>query len=169
MNSIRALSCICLVLIFTQVQTAMADEKRAIFAGGCFWCMEPPFENEKGVIDVSAGYTGGTTENPTYKEIGTGTTGHYEAVEVIYDPEKVSYEQLLKVFWRQIDPTDEGGQFGDRGTQYFTAIFYLDEEQRKLAESSKRELDTSGIFDKPVITAILPARPYYRAEKYHQD
>jgi len=169
MKPIRELSLICLLLIFAQVQTAMAEEKRAIFAGGCFWCMEPPFQNEEGVLDVSAGYTGGTTENPTYEEVSSGETGHYEAVEVIYDPEKVSYEQLLKVFWRQIDPTDDGGQFGDRGTQYFTAIFYLDEEQKKLAEVSKQELDDSGIFDNPVITAILPAAPYYRAEEYHQD
>lgn len=169
MIPIRELSLICLLLIFAQVQTTMAEEKRAIFAGGCFWCMEPPFENEEGVIDVSAGYTGGTTENPTYEEIGSGKTGHYEAVEVIYDPEKISYEQLLKVFWRQIDPTDDGGQFGDRGTQYVTAIFYLDEKQKKLAEVSKQELNDSGIFDNPVITAILPAAPYYRAEEYHQD
>jgi len=166
---IRKLSFICLLLIFVQVQTTMAEEKRAIFAGGCFWCMEPPFENEYGVIDVSAGYTGGTTENPTYEEVGSGRTGHYEAVEVIYDPEKVSYEQLLKVFWRQIDPTDDGGQFGDRGTQYFTAIFYIDEEQKKLAEVSKQELDDSGLFKHQIITAILPASPYYRAEEYHQD
>ncbi len=151
------------------VQMTMAEQKRAIFAGGCFWCMEPPFENTKGVIDVTAGYTGGRTENPTYQEVSSGATGHYEAVEVIYDPEQVSYDQLLKVFWRQIDPTDDGGQFADRGTQYFTAIFYLDELQKKLAEASKQALDNSGIFDKPVITAILPAAPFYRAEEYHQD
>ena len=151
------------------VQVTMAGQKRAIFAGGCFWCMEPPFENTKGVIDVTAGYTGGRTENPTYREVSSGATGHYEAVEVVYDPEQVSYDQLLKVFWQQIDPTDDGGQFADRGTQYFTAIFYLDEEQKRLAEASKQALDDSGIFDKPVITAILPAAPFYRAEEYHQD
>jgi len=147
----------------------MAEQKRAIFAGGCFWCMEPPFENIKGVIDVTAGYTGGRTENPTYQEVSSGATGHYEAVEVIYDPQQVGYDQLLKVFWQQIDPTDDGGQFVDRGTQYFTAIFYLDEQQKKLAEASKQAIDASGIFEKPVITAILPAEPFYRAEEYHQD
>ena len=147
----------------------MAEEKRAIFAGGCFWCMEQPFEKEEGVLDVAAGYTGGRTENPTYKEVTSGKTGHYEAVEVVYDPDKIGYEQLLAVFWRQIDPTDDGGQFGDRGTQYFTAIFYLDEEQKHLAQASRNELDASGIFDKPIVTAILPAMPFYRAEEYHQD
>lgn len=157
------------ILLFTQVEIVMAGQDRAIFAGGCFWCMEPPFENQEGVIDVVAGYTGGKTEYPTYEEVGSGKTGHYEAVEVRYDPEKVSYEQLLAVFWRQIDPTDDGGQFGDRGTQYFTAIFYLDQEQKHLAEISKKELERSGIFEKPVVTAILPAEPFYRAEEYHQD
>ncbi len=147
----------------------MAIEKRAVFAGGCFWCMEQPFESQEGVVDVAAGYTGGKTENPTYSEVTSGKTGHYEAVEVVYDPEKIGYEQLLAIFWRQIDPTDDGGQFGDRGTQYFTAIFYLDEEQKRLAEASKKELDASGIFDKPVVTAILPAVPFYKAEEYHQD
>ncbi len=162
----------CLIVLFIfswGVHVSMAAQKKAIFAGGCFWCMEPPFENIKGVIDVIAGYTGGRTENPTYREVSSGKTGHYEAVEVTYDPEQVSYEQLLKVFWRQIDPTDDGGQFADRGTQYFTAIFYLDKQQKKLAEASKQALDDSGIFDKPVITAILPATKFYRAEEYHQD
>lgn len=147
----------------------MAEQKRAIFAGGCFWCMEPPFEQEAGVIDVAAGYTGGQTKNPTYEEVGSGRTGHYEAVEVLYDPDKISYEELLTVFWRQIDPTDDGGQFGDRGTQYFTAIFYLDDQQRRLAEASKKELEAAKIFDKPIRTAILQAKPFYRAEEYHQD
>ncbi len=156
-------------ILFAQVQTTMAEQKKAIFAGGCFWCMEPPFENEEGVIDVVSGYTGGKTENPTYEEVGSGKTGHYEAVEVLYDPEKISYEQLLAVFWRQIDPTDDGGQFGDRGTQYFTAIFYLDQEQKRLAEISKKELDQTSIFDKPIRTAILPAASFYQAEEYHQD
>jgi len=162
----------CLIVLYFFIagaQIAMAEQKRAIFAGGCFWCMEPPFENTKGVIDVIAGYTGGRTENPTYEEVSSGKTGHYEAVEVFYDSEKISYEQLLTVFWHQIDPTDDGGQFADRGTQYFTAVFYLDEEQKRLAEASKKALDASGIFDKPVITAILPARPFYKAEEYHQD
>ncbi len=169
MQWIRISCLIFLFLFIVQVQMTMAEQKRAIFAGGCFWCMEPPFENTKGVIDVAAGYTGGRTENPTYEEVGSGMTGHYEAVEVVYDPDKVSYKELLDIFWRQIDPTDDGGQFADRGTQYFTAIFYLDEEQEQIAEASKKALDASGIFDKPVITAILPAAAFYRAEEYHQD
>ncbi len=169
MNNRRISLFVVLFIFIVGVQITMAEQKRAIFAGGCFWCMEPPFENTKGVIDVTAGYTGGRTENPTYQEVSSGTTGHYEAVEVLYDPEQVSYDQLLKVFWRQIDPTDDGGQFADRGTQYFTAIFYLDEQQKERAQASKQALNDSGIFDKPVITAILPAVPFYRAEEYHQD
>ena len=143
--------------------------KKAVFAGGCFWCMEPPFENTRGVLTVTAGYTGGRTEKPSYKEVCSGQTGHYEAVEVIYDPDQVSYEELLRVFWQQVDPTDPGGQFADRGSQYGTAIFYFDEEQRQLAEKSKKTLAQSGIFKKPVVTAILPAEPFYRAEEEHQD
>ena len=169
MLSLRYLIILVVLLLITQVQVTMADQKKAIFAGGCFWCMEPPFEKEEGVVDVAAGYTGGRTKNPSYEEVTSGKTGHYEAVEVIYDPARISYEQLLSVFWRQIDPIDDGGQFGDRGTQYFTAVFYLDEEQKRLAEISRKELDDSGVFDKPVITAILPAGPFYRAEEYHQD
>ncbi|RUM35812.1 MAG: methionine sulfoxide reductase [Desulfobulbus sp.] len=168
MNS-RIILLVVFLICIAGAQMTMAEQKRAIFAGGCFWCMEPPFENTEGVIDVTAGYTGGRTKNPTYREVSTGKTGHYEAVEVIYDPEQVSYDQLLQVFWQQIDPTDDGGQFADRGTQYFTAIFYLDEEQKKSAEASKQALDASGIFEKPVLTAILPAKPFYRAEEYHQD
>jgi peptide methionine sulfoxide reductase msrA/msrB len=143
--------------------------KKAVFAGGCFWCMEPPFENTRGVLAVTAGYTGGRTANPSYREVCSGQTGHYEAVEVVYDPDQVSYEELLRIFWQQIDPTDAGGQFADRGSQYGTAIFYFDEEQRALAEASKKALDRSGIFKKPVRTAILPAEPFYRAEEEHQD
>ncbi len=160
----------CILLAACGGQGLMAEEtKKAIFAGGCFWCMEPPFENLEGVVDVIAGYTGGRTENPNYREVSSGTTGHYEAVQVTYDPARITYEELLAVFWRQIDPTDDGGQFADRGTQYFTAVFYLDEEQRRLAEASKRQIDQSGIFDKPVVTAILPAAPFYPAEEEHQD
>ncbi len=159
---------VCLVLSFSS-SAAAGRGRTAIFAGGCFWCMEPPFEQLEGVIDVQAGYTGGRTEHPTYEEVSTGRTGHLEAVRVVYDPEKVDYEKLLEVFWRQIDPTDTGGQFADRGSQYTTAIFYLDEEQRRLAEASRRRLDSSGIFDRPVVTAILPATTFYPAEDYHQD
>lgn len=158
-----------LLLIFTTASAHATRQKTAIFAGGCFWCMEPPFEQLEGVIEVTAGYTGGKTENPTYEQVTSGRTGHYEAVRVIYDPDLVSYDALLEVFWRQIDPTDQSGQFADRGTQYGTAVFYLDEEQRLQAEASRRKLDESHIFDRPVVTAILPAGPFYEAEEYHQD
>jgi len=157
------------LMLFSNNSNAVTRHKTAIFAGGCFWCMEPPFENTEGVIDAVAGYTGGRIANPTYEQVSSGTTAHYEAVLVTYDPEKVSYRQLLDVFWHQIDPTDDGGQFADRGTQYFTAVFYADEEQKKQAEESKKALDASNIFDNPVLTAILPAEPFYRAEEYHQD
>ena len=143
-------------------------QKTAIFAGGCFWCMEPPFTQLDGVLAVTAGYTGGRKARPTYEQVSSGKTGHYEAVRVIYDPERISYAALLEVFWRQVDPTDQGGQFADRGTQYGTAIFYGDEEQRRQAEESRRHLDQSGVFDRPVVTAILPATAFYEAEEYHQ-
>jgi peptide methionine sulfoxide reductase msrA/msrB len=143
--------------------------KKATFAGGCFWCMEPPFEMLEGVIDVISGYTGGETKNPTYKEVTYGETGHRESVLIIYDPSKITYEELLEVFWRQINPTDDGGQFVDRGSSYRTAIFYHDEEQKRLAEKSKEELDRSGKYEKPVITPIIPATTFYDAEEYHQD
>ncbi|WP_305044017.1 peptide-methionine (S)-S-oxide reductase MsrA [Geoalkalibacter sp.] len=142
---------------------------KAIFAGGCFWCMEPPFEKLPGVIAVISGYIGGTKENPTYQEVSAGITGHAEAVEITYDPAQVSYADLLEVFWRNIDPTDGGGQFVDRGSQYRSAIFYLDEEQRRLAEESKARLARSGTFSKPIVTQIVPASTFYPAEAYHQD
>ncbi len=145
------------------------DLKRATFAGGCFWCMESDFEKVEGVIEAISGYTGGHVENPTYEQVSAGTTGHVEAVEVYYDPSKVTYRQLLDVFWRHVDPTDPGGQFVDRGSQYQTAVFYHDEEQKRLAEASKRDLEASGLFLKPVATPILAAGPFYRAEDYHQD
>lgn len=141
----------------------------ATFAGGCFWCMEAGFEEAEGVAEAVSGYTGGYTENPTYEEVSTGKTGHYEAVLVYYDPEKISYSELLDVFWRNVNPTDPGGQFADRGSQYKTAIFYHSEEQRRLAEESKKTLDESGRFQDPVVTEILPLGPFYRAEEYHQD
>jgi peptide methionine sulfoxide reductase msrA/msrB len=141
----------------------------AIFAGGCFWCMEAAFEGYDGVIEVISGYTGGEKKNPSYKEVSLGLTGHLEAVEVKYDPEKISYDKLLDIFWRQIDPTDAEGQFADRGSQYRTAIFYHNEEQKNLAEESKKKLDESEKFDKPVVTLILPASKFYPAEENHQD
>ncbi len=166
--SLLFLSVLPLALSMSQVQ-AGAGRELATFAGGCFWCMEPPFESLDGVVSVRAGYTGGRTENPTYEEVSSGTTGHYEAVQVVYDPTRITYEKLLAVFWRQINPTDDGGQFNDRGTQYVTAIFYHNDNQRILAEKSRQELEDSGLFEKPVVTAILPAGPFYEAEEYHQD
>lgn len=142
---------------------------KATFAGGCFWCMEPPYKSIQGVISVVPGYTGGYVKNPSYEEVCTGTTGHYEAVEVVYDPEVVDYDMLLEVFWRQIDPTDEGGQFADRGSQYRTAIFYHDEEQREKAERSKKKLQNSGKFGHAIATEILPAKDFYPAEEYHHN
>jgi peptide methionine sulfoxide reductase msrA/msrB len=141
----------------------------ATFAGGCFWCLEADFEKVPGVEKVISGYTGGHTKNPSYKEASTGKTGHAEAVQVFYDPAKVTYQDLLKFFWRHIDPTDAGGQFADRGNQYRTAIFYHDEEQRKLAEESKQALGQSGRFAKPIVTEIVPFGTFYEAEEYHQD
>ena len=146
-----------------------AEPAVATFAGGCFWCMEPPFEKLEGVISVVSGYTGGTQKNPTYEQVSSGKTGHAESVQVRYDPGKVTYEQLLDVFWRQIDPTDAGGQFADRGRQYRSAIFCHDARQRELAERSKVELAKSGKFTKPILTAIEPAGEFYPAEEYHQD
>jgi peptide methionine sulfoxide reductase msrA/msrB len=141
----------------------------ATFAGGCFWCLEADFEKLAGVEKVISGYTGGHTKNPTYKEVSTGTTGHAEAVQVYYDPSKIPYQELLEFFWQHIDPTDLGGQFADRGSQYRTAIFYHDEEQRRLAEESKKALSASGRFDNPIATEIVPFTTFYEAEDYHQD
>ena len=141
----------------------------ATFGGGCFWCMEPAFKRLYGVIEVVSGYTGGSKKNPTYEEVSSGTTGHYESIRITFDPKKVSYPQLLDIFWQQIDPTDPNGQFVDRGAQYQTAIFYHNEEQKKLAELSKQTLNQSGRYPKPIITAIIPASTFYPAEEYHQD
>ena len=138
---------------------------KATFAGGCFWCMEPPFERLKGVASVTSGYTGGTKVNPTYEEVSAGGTGHREAVEILYDPRQIGYAQLLDVFWHNVDPTDNSGQFCDHGSQYRSAIFVHDAEQRRLAEASKAALQKKF----KVVTDILPAAPFYRAEEYHQD
>jgi peptide methionine sulfoxide reductase msrA/msrB len=141
--------------------------EKAVFAGGCFWCMQPPFEKLGGVVQVLSGYTGGTGENPTYGDYAE--KGQVEAIEVTYDPSRIAYSQLLDVFWRQIDPTDAGGHFVDRGPQYRSAIFYLNDEQKRLAEKSKGDLAASGRFDKPIVTGILKASTFYKAEDYHQD
>jgi methionine-S-sulfoxide reductase len=144
-----------------------AGYETAILAGGCFWCMTPPYEKLPGVVSVTSGYTGGHTKNPAYEDYAEG--GHVEVVEVVYDPSKVAYSKLLDVFWRQVDPTDPGGQFVDRGPQYRSAIFYLDDGQKAAAERSKAGLAASGRFDKPIVTGILKASEFYPAEEYHQD
>lgn len=151
------------------MENLQTNYEKATFAGGCFWCMVKPFDEQPGIIEVVSGYTGGTTENPTYEEVCSDTTGHYEAVQITYDPEVFPYEKLVELFWQQIDPTDEGGQFYDRGHSYKTGIFYHTEEQRRIAMESKQKLAESGIFSKPIATEILPAKDFYRAEEYHQD
>lgn len=143
--------------------------EKATFAGGCFWCMEAAFEGIEGVGKVVSGYAGGIKANPTYAEVSTGKTKYKETIQVSYDPKKITYENLLDIFWKQIDPTDDGGQFTDRGPQYLTAIFYHNETQKKLALDSKKKLSSSGKFDKPIVTEILPYTNFYLAEEYHQD
>jgi methionine-S-sulfoxide reductase len=140
----------------------------ATFAGGCFWCMVKPFDEQPGIYQVISGYTGGHVESPTYEQVCTNTTGHYEAVQITFDPSLYPYEQLVELFWQQIDPTDPGGQFYDRGISYQTAIFYHNETQKKIAEESKRKLEESGRFDKPIATKVLPASTFNPAEEYHQ-
>lgn len=152
------------------VPPSAADQTvTAIFAGGCFWCVEEAFDKVSGVVSTTSGYTGGHVANPTYEQVSGGGTGHYEAVQVVYDPAVVSYETLLDTFWHNIDPTDAGGQFCDRGESYRAAIFYGDSEQRRLAEASLRELRRSKPFDGDVVTEIIPASEFYPAEEYHQD
>jgi peptide-methionine (S)-S-oxide reductase len=141
----------------------------ATFAGGCFWCMEPPFDELGGVISTTSGYTGGQRKNPTYEEVSSGVTGHTEAVQIVFDPAKITYAQLLDVFWRNVDPTTPNRQFCDVGSQYRTALFYHSEEQQRLAEASKQALAHSGKLSKPIVTEIVPAGEFYRAEDYHQD
>jgi peptide methionine sulfoxide reductase msrA/msrB len=141
--------------------------EKAIFAGGCFWCMEKPFEQLEGVVSVTSGYTGGTTEHPTYNDYVNG--GHIEVIQVVYDPKKVGYQKLLDVFWHQVDPTDAGGQFVDRGHAYTTVIFFFDDRQRQLAEASKKDLDERHVYPKPIVTPIIPATTFWPAEEYHQD
>lgn len=141
----------------------------ATFAGGCFWCMEPPFDDIEGVQATIVGYTGGAEQNPTYKQVSYGKTGHTEAIQVRYDPEQVTYERLLAVFWRNIDPTAVDRQFVDVGAQYRTGIFYHDAEQKKLAEQSKKAVAASGRFDEKIVTPVVPAARFWRAEEYHQN
>ncbi len=143
--------------------------EKAAFAGGCFWCMVKPFKEWDGIQDVVSGYMGGHLENPTYEDVKKGDSGHLEVVEITYDPAVFPYDKLLDVFWQQIDPTDAGGQFQDRGHSYSAAIFHYTEEQREIAEASKAKLAASGIFKAPIVTPIRPAETFYRAEEYHQD
>jgi peptide-methionine (S)-S-oxide reductase len=143
--------------------------EEAIFAGGCFWCMEPPYDKVDGVVSTTVGYTGGHKENPTYEEVSSGRTGHAEAIRIVYDPSRVDYRTLLEIFWRNVDPTDAGGQFCDRGSQYRPAVFFRDEEQQRLALESKAALEASGRFDGGIATEIVPSGPFYAAEEYHQD
>lgn len=143
--------------------------EKATFAGGCFWCMVTPFEELPGIHGIVSGYTGGSVTNPTYEEVKKGTTGHYEVVQITFDPALFPYERLLELYWTQIDPTDPDGQFHDRGSQYRTAIFYHNERQQELALQSKKKVADSGRFDKPIVTEILPAETFYPAEEYHQD
>ena len=143
--------------------------EKATFAGGCFWCTESEFSKIDGVIEVISGYTGGSEENPTYQQVSSGVTGHYEATQIFFEPDIVTYAELLEVFWRHMDPTDSGGQFADRGPQYRPAIFYHNPEQKNDAEKSRDKLDKSGIFKKPIVAEILPFSVFYKAEDYHQD
>jgi len=147
---------------------AMEENKKAIFAGGCFWGMQKIFDNIKGVVKVTAGYTGGDEINPSYEAVCTKQTGHYEAVEIIFNQNAITYKELLEIFWRNINPMDETGQFVDVGPQYLTAIFYTDELQKRLAEMSKEVLNKSGIFPRKIVTKILSAKKFYPAEEYHQ-
>ena len=169
-NSIIIFLILTFILVFMAF-SAVAQTKRekATFAGGCFWCMEPPFEKLEGVLEVISGYTGGHKDNPTYEEVSAGSTGHLEAIQVIYDPARITYSELLDVFWMQINPTDEDGQFVDRGSQYRTAIFFHNDEQKELAEKSKEALNKSGKFEKPIVTEIVKASQFHKAEEYHQD
>ena len=148
-----------------------ADEKqaKATFAGGCFWCMQPAFDGVPGVVSTTVGYTGGHTKDPSYHEVGSGTTGHAESIDVVYDPSKVSYADLLKVFWYNVDPTDDTGQFCDHGDQYRSAIFYHDDEQKRLAEQSKKDVAKSLKVPGNIVTQIVPATQFYAAEDYHQS
>lgn len=149
-------------------KTTPATTQRAIFAGGCFWCMQPPYDNAKGIVKTVVGYTGGSAEDANYEKVSAHRTKHREAIEVTYDPAQISYDQLLDIFWRQINPTQADGQFHDIGLSYQAAIFYGNEEEEKAAEASKDKLAKSGKFSKPIVTEILPVQPFYAAEEYHQ-
>ncbi len=162
--TILALSCLIAPTLY-----AAPDTQKAIFAGGCFWCMEPPFDALDGVISTTSGYIGGTVAEPSYKQVSSGTTGHTEALKIVYNPDKITYEELLATFWLNIDPVDSGGQFCDRGSQYRSEVFYTSDQQRELAEKSKQQLNASDALPSPVQTAITQASQFYPAEDYHQN
>ena len=169
MRSVRAVLACTLLLLASTVRAAdSAPKETATFAGGCFWCMQPPFEHLPGVVSTTVGYTGGTTRTPTYEEVSAGGTGHAESIEVVYDATKISYEQLLDVFWHNVDPVTRDAQFCDHGRQYRTAIFYHDETQHRLAEASKQAIEASKKLPGPVVTEIVPATQFWPAEEYHQ-
>jgi len=167
MRAIKLVSAIVTLLLSTLVvgqQTATAT-----FAGGCFWCMEPPYDKLEGVISTTSGYTGGHVATPTYEQVSAGGTGHTEAVQIVYDPSKVGYEKLLEVFWKNIDPLDAGGQFCDRGSQYRSAVFFHNDEQKRLATASKAELEANAGLAALIVTEVVEASDFYPAENYHQD
>lgn len=176
-NAINFLLIIILILSFSvkgennKGETKMKEKflEKATFAGGCFWCIESVFDELEGVKEAISGYTGGETKEPSYQEVSKGKTGHYEAVRVTFDTTKITYKELVEIFWHQIDPTDPGGQFADRGSQYRTAIFYHNKEQKKIAEKSKEKLEESAKFEEPIVTEIKEASKFYPAEDYHQD
>src|SRR6266478_10214075 len=174
MKRIPALALLLSALVALPVDSSRAQTsspsptKTAIFAGGCFWCIQPAFDKAKGVIKTVVGYSGGTEPNPTYELVTSEKTGHRESIQITYDPAKISYDQLLDIYWRQIDPTQADGQFTDIGPSYRAAIFYNDNEEKKIAGASKEKLARSGKFDKPIVTDILPAMKFYLAEAYHQ-
>ena len=157
------------VCLYAAHSVAFAANENVVFAGGCFWCMEPPFDKVDGVISTISGYSGGHTENPTYKSISSGTTGHYEVLKVEYDPAKVSYEELLNIFWKNIDPFDPIGQFCDKGPQYRAAVFFSNEEQKQLAQKTKSSMQDKLGDKANIVTQILPAKKFYAAEDYHQN
>lgn len=156
-------------LVAHAAEPAPGATKTAIFAGGCFWCMQPPYDNAKGVVKTVVGYTGGSAEDATYEKVSAHRTKHREAIQVTYDPAQISYEQLLDIFWRNINPTQADGQFHDIGLSYQAAIYYGSDDERKVAESSKEMLGKAGKFSKPIVTEILPAQSFYPAEEYHQQ
>jgi len=151
------------------METDDSKHEEATFSGGCFWCMQPPFDALEGVISTTVGYSGGTEKNPTYHEVCYGMTGHLESVRIVFDPERISYEKLLDTFWLNVDPTDDGGQFVDRGGHYKTAIFYHDDEQKRIAEESIKKLEESGRYKAPIVTEVRPVMEFYPAEDYHQN